>query len=122
MTLGTDSLALDALPRIAAGARVSLDPAARARLEASHRQLETLAKTGQVIYGLNTGCGPLCDRPVAAADAARFQMNLVRSHASGLGPAHAREVVRATMAVRATRSRRADRRCGPAWSRPWSRC
>jgi histidine ammonia-lyase len=67
----------------------------------SHGQLETLAKTGRVVYGLNTGCGPLCDRPVSAADAAAFQLNLVRSHASGLGPPHAREVVRATMAVRA---------------------
>src|SRR5262245_66382204 len=70
-------------------------------MERSQRQLETLLASGHVIYGLTTGCGPLCDRPVDAADVGRFQLNLVRSHASGLGPAHPPEVVRATMAVRA---------------------
>jgi len=99
--LGGATLALDAVARIAAGAPVRLDPAARARMLDSHRQLDTLAKAGRVVYGLNTGCGPLCDRPILAADAARFQLNLLRSHASGVGPAHVGEVVRATMAVRA---------------------
>jgi histidine ammonia-lyase len=66
-----------------------------------HRQLLALARSGRVVYGLNTGCGPLCDRPVPPDAAARFQRNLVRSHASGLGAAHPTEVVRATMAVRA---------------------
>lgn len=100
-TIGGGTLVLEAVGRIAAGARVRLDPDGRARLARSHRQLETLVKSGRVVYGLTTGCGPLCDRPVAAADASRFQLNLVRSHASGLGPGHAPEVVRATMAVRA---------------------
>ena len=100
-TLGGASLTLETVGRIAAGARVALARDARERLGRSHRQLETLVKSGRVIYGLTTGCGPLCDRPVAAADAARFQLNLVRSHASGLGPAHPPDVVRATMAVRA---------------------
>jgi histidine ammonia-lyase len=99
--LGSETLALDAVARIAAGAPVRLDPAACARMLGSHRQLETLAKAGRVVYGLNTGCGPLCDRPILAADAARFQLNLLRSHASGVGPAHPLEIVRATMAVRA---------------------
>jgi histidine ammonia-lyase len=99
--LGGSSLALESLGRVAAGARVALDEAARARIASSHRQLESWAKAGRVIYGLNTGCGPLCDRAVDAADGARFQRNLVRSHASGLGPPHVPEVVRATMAVRA---------------------
>ncbi|HJW69789.1 MAG TPA: aromatic amino acid ammonia-lyase, partial [Candidatus Binatia bacterium] len=99
--LGGETLALDAVARIAGGAPVRLEAGAAERMRRSHRQLELLAKDGRVVYGLNTGCGPLCDRPIAAADAPRFQLNLIRSHASGLGPAHAREVVRATMAVRA---------------------
>jgi histidine ammonia-lyase len=99
--LGGETLALDAVARIAGGAPVRLEAGTAERMRRSHRQLELLAKDGRVVYGLNTGCGPLCDRPIAAADAARFQLNLIRSHASGLGPAHAREVVRATMAVRA---------------------
>ena len=94
-------LTLEALGRIAAGAPVALGPAVRGRLEASHQQLVRLARSGRTVYGLNTGCGPLCDRAIAPAEAARFQRNLVRSHAAGLGAAHPRAVVRATMAVRA---------------------
>ncbi len=94
-------LTLAALGQIAAGARVALGAGVRERLEASHHQLLELARAGRVVYGLNTGCGPLCDRAVPPGATARFQQNLVRSHASGLGPAHPPPVVRATMAVRA---------------------
>ena len=94
-------LTLEALGRIAAGAPLALGAGAYERLAASHCQLLALARAGRVVYGLNTGCGPLCDRPVPPAAAAQFQRNLVRSHASGLGPAHPAPVVRATMAVRA---------------------
>ena len=34
-----------------------------------------------LVYGVNTGCGPLCDRTRAAGGRRRFQANLVRSHA-----------------------------------------
>jgi histidine ammonia-lyase len=98
---GVAPLTLEAVDRIAAGAPVVLDASARERLVRSHRQLATLVETGRVVYGLNTGCGPLCDRPVSSADAARFQLNLVRSHATGVGAPHPAGVVRATMAVRA---------------------
>jgi len=98
---GVAPLALEAVDRIAVGAPVVLDTAARERLVRSHRQLATLVAAGRVVYGLNTGCGPLCDRPVSPEDGARFQLNLVRSHATGVGAPHPTEVVRATMAVRA---------------------
>ncbi len=94
-------LTADILCEIVAGAFVALGPEVRARLEVSHQQLRKLAATGQTIYGLNTGCGPLCDRPVVPEAMGEFQQNLVRSHASGVGPAHPRAVVRATVAARA---------------------
>jgi histidine ammonia-lyase len=95
-----EPLALEALGRIAAGAPVLLGPGVHERIAASHRQMLGLSRADRIVYGLNTGCGPLCEWPVAPEDAARFQQNLVRSHAAGLGPAHPREVVRATMAAR----------------------
>jgi histidine ammonia-lyase len=94
-------LDLDDLARIATGIPAALGAGVAERMAASHRQLLALAAAGRPVYGLNTGCGPLVDRPVAAADAARFQLNLLRSHASALGAPHPPEVVRATMAVRA---------------------
>jgi histidine ammonia-lyase len=94
-------LELESVAAIAGGAGVALGPGVRERLVASHRQLLALAESGRVVYGLNTGCGPLCEQPIRDADRRRFQRNLVRSHACGLGALHARRVVRATMAVRA---------------------
>jgi histidine ammonia-lyase len=96
-----EPLTPEALGGIAGGAPVALARGVRGRLEAGHAQLLELARAGRTVYGLNTGCGPLCDRPIPPADAARFQRNLVLAHAAGFGPAHPREVVRATMAVRA---------------------
>jgi histidine ammonia-lyase len=96
-----EPLTLAALGRIADGAHVVLGRDVAPRMEASRRQLERLARSGRVVYGLNTGCGPLCDRTVPPEQAARFQLNLLRSHASGLGAPHTARVVRATMAVRA---------------------
>jgi len=94
-------LRLEDVRRVAAGARVALHPTVHARLLASYELLGSLLRAGRVVYGVNTGCGPLCDRLVPPDAAIRFQRNLVRSHASGLGPSHLREVVRATMVVRA---------------------
>ena len=94
-------LTLAMLEDVARGASVALGPGARERMTASHRQLEALARSGRTVYGLNTGCGPLVDRPVPPEDAAEFQRNLVRSHASGVGAVHPAAVVRATMAARA---------------------
>jgi histidine ammonia-lyase len=93
-------LALEALGRIATGAPVALGAGVHERLVASHRQMLGLSRADRIVYGLNTGCGPLCEWPVPPEDAARFQQNLVRSHAAGLGPMHPRAVVRATMAAR----------------------
>ena len=95
-----EPLSLEALGRIAAGAPVALAAGVAERLAASHRQMLALSRADRVVYGLNTGCGPLCEWPVPPEDAARFQQNLIRSHAAGIGPTHPRAIVRATMAAR----------------------
>ncbi len=87
--------------RIARGARLVVADGVWRRVEAAHAQFVRLQASDRLIYGVNTGCGPLCEHLVPLADVAAFQANLVRSHASGLGDWHPREVVRATLAVRA---------------------
>ena len=94
-------LSLDALVRVARGACVRIADAVWPRVEAAHEQFRRVQASDRLVYGVNTGCGPLCEHLVPAADVAAFQANLVRSHASGLGPTHGREVARATLAVRA---------------------
>jgi histidine ammonia-lyase len=94
-------LALEDVVRVAGGARVRVAESVWPRMEAAHAQFRRLQASDRLVYGVNTGCGPLCEHLVPLADVPAFQANLVRSHASGVGPSHPREVVRATLAVRA---------------------
>ncbi len=60
-----------------------------------------LASDGPATYGVNTGFGALAEVRVATEDLATLQLNLVRSHAAGVGEPLADEVVRAMMLLRA---------------------
>jgi histidine ammonia-lyase len=94
-------VAIEDVVRVAGGARMALAEAVWPRVDAAYAQFLRLQASDRLVYGVNTGCGPLCDRLVPLADVSAFQTNLVRSHACGLGSLHPREVVRATLAVRA---------------------
>ena len=94
-------LTLDEVARVAGGARVQVAGDVWPRVEAAHAQFRQLQGSERLVYGVNTGCGPLCEHLVPLGDVPAFQANLVRSHASGLGPLLSRDVVRATLAVRA---------------------
>lgn len=55
----------------------------------------------QVVYGINTGFGPLADVLIAPQQAGKLSTNLIVSHAVGLGEPLPRTVVRAAMLIRA---------------------
>jgi len=65
--------------------KVSLSEAARARIIRSAETVKRLLATGDAIYGVNTGFGKLAKTRIAAADLDRLQVNIVRSHAAGVG-------------------------------------
>jgi histidine ammonia-lyase len=83
------------------GARATLDPAARARMDRSRAVVEALVDEGAVVYGVTTGMGALADRSIERADSERLQENLLVSHAAGVGEPLPREVVRAMLLLRA---------------------
>ena len=66
------------------GRPISLAPAAVASVEASYAFLQEFA-TGKLIYGINTGFGPMAQYKIADADLHSLQLNLIRSHCTGLG-------------------------------------
>ena len=83
------------------GSRLALDPEARAELEASRALVERAVATGQTIYGINTGFGKLASVRIPPDQLDRLQVNLIRSHAAGVGASLPRDVVRALMILRA---------------------
>ena len=88
--------------RVARGAAaVTLDESARVELQRARAHLDAALAAGATIYGVNTGFGALSETPIAAADLAALQVNLLRSHAVGVGPPLAPPVVRALLLLRA---------------------
>jgi histidine ammonia-lyase len=100
--LDGNSLTLDDLCAIAFDrAPVSLTDDARARVDAARAVVDTFARGNQPVYGINTGFGNFAEVRVPVESLAELQVNLLRSHAAGVGEPLSIPVVRATMALRA---------------------
>ena len=85
----------------AGGTRVALDSAARARVALSRASIEKILAEGQTVYGVNTGFGKLSDVRIPAEKLADLQINLVRSHAGGVGAPLSEAESRAMLLLRA---------------------
>jgi len=81
--------------------RVEIAPEARARAEASRALIERILAQGETVYGVNTGFGKLSDVRVPSEKLAELQVNLVRSHAGGVGQRLSEGESRAMVLLRA---------------------
>lgn len=96
------SLTLDRIRAVAQDRiPVALHPDAMARMARSRAVVEALAQGRAPVYGVNTGFGLLADKKVPPDRLAELQVNLVRSHAAGVGESLPERVVRAIMLLRA---------------------
>jgi histidine ammonia-lyase len=80
--------------------QVALDPAAVLRCRASRSFLEEEVAARRIIYGVNTSFGPMCNKIIEDSEIEALQVNLIRSHAAGLGDPLKPYVAIAIMAVR----------------------
>ncbi len=97
-----ESLTLEGLEAVAArGATVGLAEGARGKMAASRAALEARLGAGRPIYGVNTGFGSLSDVTIGPSQVGPLQVNLLRSHAFGVGDPTGPEGTRATILLRA---------------------
>jgi histidine ammonia-lyase len=82
-------------------ASVTIAPQALASVGASRRAVESAMARGDTIYGVNTGFGKLAHVRIKPDQARDLQLNLIRSHASGVGDPLPVDAVRAMMLLRA---------------------
>ena len=102
LALDGNSLTIEDVYSVAVrGAPVTLSPAARDRALESRRYVDQLVKRGEVAYGVTTGFGKLSDVVIPGPRLAELQVNLVRSHAAGVGAPLPDREVRAIMLLRA---------------------
>ena len=71
------------------------------RVRRSRRLVEAALADGRAHYGLNTGFGALKSERIAPADTAALQVNLVRSHAVGVGEPVPPPIARRMVALKA---------------------
>jgi histidine ammonia-lyase len=102
MFLDGSTLTVEQLLAIAdRGEPVALADAARDRVRASRAVVDRRARGDEPAYGINTGFGSFADVKIAPEALETLQLNLLRSHAAGLGDPLPVRAVRATMALRA---------------------
>jgi histidine ammonia-lyase len=83
-----------------------LDGNDRERIAAGRAVVEDALAAGTAVYGVTTGFGQLENVRIAAEDAAKLQVNLLRSHAVGSGAPLPGEVVRGMLLLLASSLRR----------------
>jgi len=102
VTLDGHSLSIADVVAVArANAPVALNPKALEAVRASRRAVEAAVERGETIYGVNTGFGKLAHVRIPPEQARQLQLNLIRSHASGVGDPLGQDAVRAMMLLRA---------------------
>src|ERR1035438_3506143 len=89
-----EAVALAAFP-------VGIAEAALSRVRQSRACIEEILAAGETVYGVNTGFGKLSDVRIPPDKLAELQVNLVRSHAGGVGNPLSEAESRAMLLLRA---------------------
>ncbi len=97
-----NDLSLEAVREVAVDGRpVLLAPDARETVERARAVVDALVTSNQVSYAITTGVGKLSDVRIAGDQIRELQVNLVRSHAVGVGEPLSAAETRAMMLLRA---------------------
>ena len=103
LSIDGSSLTLEDVERVAHRriCRCELGEEARAGMEGSRGRVIEVVESGATVYGVNTGFGHFGQVRVDSKQIGQLQLNLVRSHATGVGSPLPLESVRAMMLLRA---------------------
>ncbi len=97
-----NDLTLEAVREVAIERRpVLLDPDAREAVDRSRAVVDALVAGNKVAYAITTGVGKLSDVRIAGDQIRELQVNLLRSHATGVGEPLSAVETRAMMLLRA---------------------
>ncbi len=80
---------------------VTLEGAARKRMQANQSLVQKVIDEGRTSYGINTGFGAFAKQRISADKVIELQYNLVRSHCCGVGEPLSRELTRRMMLLKA---------------------
>jgi histidine ammonia-lyase len=93
-------MTMEDLVAISAGATISVPEPTLAHVAYCRKVIDEIIEAEKPVYGINTGFGLLSHTNVDNADLNKLQLNLIRSHASGVGEPLDTTTVRRIMALR----------------------
>ena len=98
--IGAKELTLEDFKKILySGEKIDLDAAALNKVNESHEFLKEFSKD-KLIYGINTGFGPMAQYKISNENQLELQYNLIRSHCAGAGKRLSDTDVKSTMICR----------------------
>ena len=102
MELKGEQISLTELAAVALGDEtVQISSFTHPQILASRKLIEQIVTRDVVVYGVNTGFGKLSDVRIPQGELRQLQLNLVRSHACGIGNPLSEAEVRAMILLRA---------------------
>jgi len=83
---GIDQLRISTALRLAVGEeKGELCETTKQAVDRSAQHVQNIVDSGNTVYGINTGFGPLCTTIINASDTRKLQENILKSHAVGVG-------------------------------------
>ncbi|QES89113.1 histidine ammonia-lyase [Rhizosphaericola mali] len=65
-----------------------------AKIEKSAGYVKEIVASGETVYGINTGFGPLCTTKISVEETQKLQSNILKSHAVGVGEPIAKQLAK----------------------------
>ncbi|MDO5509463.1 MAG: histidine ammonia-lyase [Weeksellaceae bacterium] len=76
---------------------VNISEEVEKRVKESARRVQEIVESDRTVYGVNTGFGPLCTVKISAEETSELQVNILKSHAVGVGDPIEADLVRLMM-------------------------
>ncbi|MGU9938584.1 histidine ammonia-lyase [Empedobacter brevis] len=101
-TYGIDFLSFEDYKEIKQGnIEIELNEASQKQILQSQQNVAKIVASGQTVYGINTGFGPLCDTKISEEETRQLQHNLLISHAVGVGNPIKKEISKTMLIAKA---------------------
>ena len=90
----------DFTPLLLSPAKITINKDSKKKIRESYKRLTEILLSGKTVYGVNTGFGQLSQIKIDKKDQKKLQLNLIRSHSSGVGDNLDCGIIRVAMALK----------------------
>jgi histidine ammonia-lyase len=98
---GEDLMTIGSALQLARGLRTGvLTTEVQVRVQKNREVVENIVHNKKIVYGINTGFGPLCTTLIGEEDTKKLQYNLLMSHSVGVGNIIDKEIAKLMMILK----------------------